>query len=179
MAVTILLLRGVNVGGVKLPMDQFRTLLTGLGLQQVQTYIQSGNAVFDDPGIGDTDRQIAAALRRDMGLNPALFLYSTAQFDAILADCPFVREGEAEGAKVHVFFRAPAAGLAPGPALDALQPFVTTERFVETPAAIYLHAPEGVGRSVWVEKAGRLLKDTTTARNWNTVRALSDMAKTV
>jgi uncharacterized protein (DUF1697 family) len=48
MPVRVALLRGVNVGGAnKLPMAGFRALLAGLGLGRVETYIQSGNAVFD------------------------------------------------------------------------------------------------------------------------------------
>ena len=47
MPVQIALLRGVNVGGNnKLPMRQFAATLEELGLQNVRTYIQSGNVVF-------------------------------------------------------------------------------------------------------------------------------------
>jgi uncharacterized protein (DUF1697 family) len=46
----IVLLRAVNVGGTgKLPMAAFRKLIDGLGYRNVETYIQSGNAVFDAP----------------------------------------------------------------------------------------------------------------------------------
>ena len=48
MGLWIALLRGVNVSGAgKLPMAEFRALLGGLGLGEVRTYIQSGNAVFE------------------------------------------------------------------------------------------------------------------------------------
>jgi len=55
MAVVIAMLRGVNVGGYrKLNMEALKTLCGGLGLRDVQTYIQSGNVVFredsGDPG---------------------------------------------------------------------------------------------------------------------------------
>ena len=43
----IALLRGINVGGhKKVPMAELRELLTKIGLENVQTYIQSGNVVF-------------------------------------------------------------------------------------------------------------------------------------
>ena len=54
----VALLRAVNVGGTKLPMADLRALLEGLGLTNVRTYLQSGNAVFD---AGD-DAEPAAAL---------------------------------------------------------------------------------------------------------------------
>jgi uncharacterized protein (DUF1697 family) len=51
----IALLRAVNVGGTgKLPMANFRALLLDLGYRNVETYIQSGNAVFDAPGSAAT-----------------------------------------------------------------------------------------------------------------------------
>ena len=43
----ILLLRGVNVSGANIvKMAEFRAFLSGVGLSDVETYIQSGNAVF-------------------------------------------------------------------------------------------------------------------------------------
>ena len=44
----IILLRGINVSGKnKLPMQDLRELLDGLGYLNVQTYIQSGNIILD------------------------------------------------------------------------------------------------------------------------------------
>ena len=41
------LLRGINVGGKnKVPMAELKALLEELGLEDVRTYIQSGNAIF-------------------------------------------------------------------------------------------------------------------------------------
>lgn len=170
----ILLLRGVNVGGNgKLPMAEFRETLAALGLGRVRSYIQSGNLVFDDAGLPDLQTRIAQALKAQFGLTSALFLYSAAEFDALMQACPFSSQGDADGAKVHVFYLD-----APSP-MDLAQamPFATTEQVLLTQSALYLFAPDGIGRSVLVEKLGRLLKVGVTARNWNTVRKLSEMAK--
>lgn len=172
MTKVILLLRGVNVGGVKLPMAEFRQMLSGLGLTSVQTYIQSGNAVFDDPGEAELGLRIGAAMREKFGLDPALFLLTAAEFDRVMTECPFAAQGGEAGARVHVFFlQAPAA-------LDqtALQALATSEEFTLTPRAFYLYAPDGIGRSVLVEKLGRHLKAVTTARNWTTMQRLQAMA---
>lgn len=65
----VALLRAVNVGGTsKLPMADLRTLLAGLGFKKVETYIQSGNAVFDATGSASTvHKSLAAALGKRMG----------------------------------------------------------------------------------------------------------------
>ena len=47
MARMVALLRAVNVGGRKLPMAEFRKQVAGLGWENVATYIQSGNVLFD------------------------------------------------------------------------------------------------------------------------------------
>ncbi len=58
----VLLLQGINVGGLKrMPMPNLQSLLAGLGLQSARTYIQSGNAVFTSP---ETER---AALGKLIG----------------------------------------------------------------------------------------------------------------
>src|SRR2546427_7774219 len=47
MPVIISMLRGVNVGGHNLiKMDALRALYESLGLQDPQTYVQSGNVIF-------------------------------------------------------------------------------------------------------------------------------------
>lgn len=168
----ILMLRGVNVGGVKLPMAGFRDMLAGLGLAGVQTYIQSGNAVFDDPGLPDLTQTISAGLRRSFGIDPAVFLYDQPTLAAIAAGCPYAAEGAADGAKVHVFFLAQPCGLT----ADHFAEWQTVERLSITDAALYLHAPEGVGRSKLAEMLGRRIKVPMTARNWNTVQALLALA---
>jgi uncharacterized protein (DUF1697 family) len=66
MKTLVALLRGINVGGKNtIPMSKLKSLLWSLGLQDVVTYIQSGNVVFRSPtgdarGIADDiERQIA------------------------------------------------------------------------------------------------------------------------
>lgn len=169
----ILLLRGVNVGGTgKLPMAGLRAALADLGLDRVQSHIQSGNLVFDDPGLPDLAGRVAFVLRDRFGLAPALFLFGAEEFDRILRDCPFSQPGAADGAKVHVYFLA-----TPSPADPAvLRGYAGTESLHLTDRALYLHAPEGIGRSALAERLPRLLGAVHTARNWNTVCAVRALA---
>lgn len=168
----ILLLRGVNVGGVKLPMAGFRDMLAGLGLGAVQTYIQSGNAVFDDPGVDGLAEKVTQGLQAGFGFAPELFLYTPTEFAAIAEECPYAAEGFADGSRVHVFFLARPCGFT---AADFAE-WVTVERLHITERAIHLHAPDGIGRSKLAEMIGRRVKVPMTARNRNTVQALLGMA---
>lgn len=165
----ILLLRGVNVAGAKLPMAEFRAALERLGLTAVQSYIQSGNLVFDDPGLPDLAARIAQALQDGFGLTSELFLYTPHEIARIAAACPY---GGDDGAKLHVFFLLRPCSLA----VADLAPWISTEQLTITPRAIYLSAPDGIGRSKLAEKLARVVKVPMTARNWNTVQALLTLA---
>lgn len=169
---TVLLLRGVNVSGAnRLPMPEFRVLLEELGLAQVETHLQSGNAVFDDPGVADLQARIAADMRVRFGFAPAMFFFDAATHAAIVGACPYKAEGAADPASVHVWYLAApvTADLAPVRAL------AQKERVTLTDRALYLHAPDGVGRSALVAKLERILGNTTTARNWRSVQAIATL----
>jgi uncharacterized protein (DUF1697 family) len=169
----ILMLRGVNVSGAnKLPMATFREMLAGLGFARVQTYIQSGNAVFLGEQAG-AEAQIAAGLQAGFGLRVPVFVLTLAEMAAVLAANPFAAEGEADGAKVHIVFLKGEAVLAPG--LEAFA--VKGERFHLGAGAFYLHTPQGFGTSKLAEKLPRFLKGEMTARNQRSALAILALAQ--
>jgi uncharacterized protein (DUF1697 family) len=167
MAKHILLLRGVNVGGVKLAMADLRAALADAGAQRVQTYIQSGNAVFDGP-VSQT--AIADCLKARTGLSPDLFIYDGVRFGELAAAGPYPAP---EGARVHLFFLSQPSDVDQ----QVLRDLARNESFTLTDEVLYLSAPDGIGRSVLVDQLPRLLGVAMTARNWNTVRALIGMAQ--
>jgi len=176
--VKILLLRGVNVGGAnRLGMPEFRIMLDELGLKSVETYIQSGNAAFVDPGLGDVAALIAEAMRPRFGFAPAMFLYDLAQYQKILAANPFATKAGPEGAAVHIHFLSePAKGLD----LAALRALAKPgEEIAQTDAAIYLCAPDGVGGSAMAAKLAAKVSVLMTARNQRSAQAVLAMAKTI
>ena len=172
MTTWIVLLRGVNVGGRnRLPMAALRELLAEVGFENVRTYIQSGNIVLDSP---DGDRDSVARLIRDViegrfGFAPHTFVLDVDAFDAAIAANPFP-EGEQDPKAVHFFFLAE-----PDPAadLDGLRELATQgEEFVLTERILYLHTPNGFGRSKLAERLHRFIGAETTARNYRSVRAI-------
>ena len=175
--VWVLLLRGVNVGAnIRLPMAGFRAMLGGLGLGSVQTYLQSGNAVFrSDLAAEALDSLISAAIAAQFGFRPALFLRTLSQVEAVLAANPYPL-GEDDPKTRHIFFLAEPA---PDTDLAALQALAQTEAFTLTDAAFYLFAPGGIGRSVLVQKLPRYLKVPHTARNLRSINAVADLARTL
>ncbi len=174
--IKVMLLRGVNVGGAnRLPMPEFRQMLTELGLGQVQTHIQSGNVVFADPGIADLEVQISTAMKDRFGFAPRLFILTLAQFDAVVAANPYA--AATDGSTVHVFFLDAAFPAAEATALTALAARDEAVHFTKT--AAYLQAPSGVGRSVLADKLSNTKKVGLTARNLNSVTAIAALTKTI
>ncbi|WP_236239329.1 DUF1697 domain-containing protein [Streptomyces sp. CC228A] len=176
------LLRGVNVGGArKVPMAELRTVLTGLGHQDVRTYLQSGNAVFStgsDAREEDLAADLEAALEERFGFHTDCLVRSGPSLRAVVDACPFPA-ADLEPRQLHVtYFSAP----------------VTPERFASVDRTaflpedfrlgvreVYLYAPDGLGRSKLADALARpaLLKGVTaTTRNWNTVVKLAEMAGT-
>ena len=165
------LLRGVNVSGAnRLPMAGFRELLATLGLDKVETYIQSGNAVFTG---GPPDAELAPALRAAIraahGFAPEVFLLRLPALQSAL-DHPF--GPEADPARIHAVFLAD-----PAPAFEEarLQALRQDEAWTLRPGLLLLHTPAGIGRSKLAEALPRALKAPQTARNLKTVAALAAM----
>ncbi len=177
MATWIALLRGINVGGRNiLPMKELVRDLESLGLEDVRTYIQSGNAVFraagEEPsGLGE---KIAATIEKRHGFRPQVLLLAAGELQDAIAANPFP-EAEAEPKSLHLSFLAAPP---PAPDLEALRAVKSpTERFHLTDRVFYLHAPDGIGRSKLAAKVEKRLGVPITARNWRTVSKLRQMTR--
>ena len=84
-------LRAINVGGHTVRMDRLRALFEELRLQKVETFIASGNVLFDTttkdiPGL---ERRIETRLARSLGFDVATFVREMATLPAVLANHPF------------------------------------------------------------------------------------------
>ncbi len=173
----IALLRGINVGGHhKLPMRDLRQLLTSLGLHNANTYIQSGNVVFQSERTETIAlaEEISAAIGRSHGFTPQIFILDVATLQEAMAANPFP-EGEAEPKTLHLFF---LDGVPLNPDLDALEAVrAENERFALVDQLVYLHAPDGIGRSKLAERVGRGWGVAVTARNWRTVSKVLALAQ--
>jgi uncharacterized protein (DUF1697 family) len=173
----IALFRGINVGGNHmLPMKDLKVLLEQSGCVDVQTYIQSGNAILRCPttDAAGLAAQITASVFRGHGFGPRVLLLTLRQLEGAVAGNPFP-EAEENPKSVHLFFLAERPKQ---PDLRALQALQATERFALKGDVFYLHTPEGFGISKLAGRVERLLGVEATARNWRTVKTLLQMAHT-
>lgn len=168
------LLRGVNVGGRKLPMAALRDGLAAAGCTDVETYIQSGNVVLRPPATADLDGWLSERIGELAGFDVPTVTRSAGELDAVVAGNPYP---QATGTQLHVVFHAAA----PDPSVVAS---VQHERFAPEACTLvgrdlYLFVPDGLGRAklpVALDQATRRAKAPPgTARNWNTVLRLQGM----
>jgi len=167
----VALLRGVNVGGNnKLPMADLRTSLTAIALENVRTYIQSGNVVFSSVlQASELQSQIEGVLSQQFSINTPVMVLQQETFLQIYNDNPFeIPDGIEKALQLYVLSEPATA-----PQLDKLAELKSpSEEFSLSEQCFYLYAPEGIGRSKLAEKAEKLLGVTTTTRNWRTATKL-------
>ena len=175
MTTYIALLRGINVGGHnKLPMRDLVQDLEALGLENVSTYIQSGNVVFQTPRIARAElaAEIGAAIEHRHGFRPQVLLLSLEDLATAVSQNPYP-QAIAEPKTLHFFFLETSP---PAPDLARLAAAQTErEQFALVDKVFYLHAPDGIGRSRLAQIVEKALGVATTARNWRTVSKLLDM----
>jgi uncharacterized protein (DUF1697 family) len=166
----VALLRGVNVGGkAKVPMAELKQELKDLGLEDVVTYIQSGNVVFRT-----TKKDAAAAIEKRIklnhGLNVTVITRTLPELRRIAKGNPFPK---ADTARLHVVFLAgrPKAGATLDPDRSPADEFRVKGR------EVYLHLPNGAGRTkLTLDYLERRLGVRGTQRNWNTLLKLIELA---
>jgi uncharacterized protein (DUF1697 family) len=175
----IALLRGINVGGRnKLPMRELVQLLEELELENVKTYIQSGNVVFQSKRTDQAKlaAEISEAIGESHGFTPQIFILDSEALQAAMAANPFP-EGEAEPKSLHLFF---LDAVPEDPDLSVLEAIKKeNERFELIDDVFYLHAPDGIGRSKLAERVGRGWDVSMTARNWRTVSKIMEIVTAV
>lgn len=177
----IALLRGVNVGGRnRVAMAELRQALAEDGFDAVRTLIQSGNVV-----LGSAERRadavadsIARTVERRFGFRPGVMALTPAELQAILADgpdgVPCPADPATDGRALHFWI---ASEPPTAPDLDSLRRLASpSETVMLKGRVLYLHAPDGIGRSKLVPGIERHVAPAMTGRNLNTMRKLLALA---
>lgn len=103
----IAFLRAINVGGHTVKMDALREIFVALGLANVETFIASGNVVFEAAeGAEALERRIEAKLREELGYLVATFIRTDAEVARIAAYVPFAEEVMERAQALNIAFMA-------------------------------------------------------------------------
>lgn len=172
----VALLRGINVGGNnKLPMAELRALCAELGWEKVETYIQSGNVVFEAKGgVAALETALEKEIERHFGLSISVIVRSAKDWPAHLSGNPFPKAAEDEPNRLMLGLpklvpNEDAAELLQERARDGEQVRLAGD-------ALWIHFPGGAGTSklspVLID---RLVGSPVTMRNWRTLLKLREM----
>src|ERR1700676_2326577 len=181
MAVLVSMLRGVNVGGHnKVSMGELRSLYESLGLQDAQTYVQSGNVVFrtKERNLAVLAKRIAEAIERRFGFRVDVIVRTPSELRDVIARNPFAKRRAVDPGKLLVTF------LANHPSAQArdqvLKINTDPEELHIDGREVYIYFPNGMGRSKlsW-PTIGKKLGTTGTGRNWNSVTKLLEIAEQI
>jgi uncharacterized protein (DUF1697 family) len=169
MTTYIAFLRGINVGGnTILPMSELRSICEKLGYQNVRTYIQSGNVLFESElSEEELMTSLEQALWQAKQKHIHVVIRTITELEKVAADNPFP---QAEPARVGVmFFSRPVEG-------NFLSDVSTTtgEEVKTGEREAYIYYPNGMGRSKL-----KMPKQAAegTVRNLNTIRKLVEISK--
>ena len=178
MQVIICLLRGVNLAGHnKIKMEDLRSLCDSLGLDDAQTYVQSGNVVFrsTERNLTRLAKRIGDAIEKKCGFRPGVILRTPLDLKEVIRTNPFARRRGLEASKLLVTFLPadPSSEVR-----DAVRNLETNPEEVRLHGReLYAYFPDGMGRSKLVPRMEKILKKSGTGRNWNTVTKLLALAE--
>lgn len=168
----IALLRGINVSGHRLiKMADLKSMFEGMGFGRVQTYIQSGNVLFESADDADAlRRRIEHEIEATFGFPVPVVLRTTAEFERILANCPFAALAEGESLYVALLADVPTQE-----GVDKLLACTSeTDEFRLVGREVYLLYRQKSHESMFTNNfLERKLSVAATSRNWQTMTRLA------
>jgi uncharacterized protein (DUF1697 family) len=170
------LIRGINVGGVVLKMEDLRQMMEELGFINVTTYIQSGNAIFQSnlTDTGKIAKQISEMIRERAGIEAAVIVKTSSELEKIVSKHPLAGEGEEKKLYVTVLSDDPGDN----EIAELTKVKSNIDKHLLQNHVVYSYYGEGYGNSRmsnnFLEKT---LKVRATTRNWNTMKKLNELMK--
>lgn len=170
------LLCGINVAGQKkVKMADLKKLYEEMGCENVRTYIQSGNVVFDSgANATPSEGEIEKAILKEFGFEVKVVNRSKEEMERVVKNNPFKKLDES---RLYVTFLADAVVES---MMEKIAPFAADgEEIVmsgKSGREIYLYLPDGYGRT---KLSNALIERkcgvAATTRNWRTVGVLCSM----
>ncbi|GAB6990016.1 DUF1697 domain-containing protein [Paenibacillus pini] len=177
MTIYIALLRGINVGGKNMiKMVELKRILGEMGLNRVQTYIQSGNVLFES---NEDEEQLRIRIEREIEVNfgfPVPVILRTAdELRSIAASCPFTQQEISEAEAASETESLYVSIMLEEPTLDKIERLAVyrneNENYRNNGREIYFLFRNSVRNSKLATHMHKL-DVPATVRNWKTIRKL-------
>ena len=168
-------LRGINVGGIRVPMAALKDCLADIGLENVRTYQQTGNVTFSS---GEPLRNlwptIEEALTSTFSYEAHVLLLPRTELDAVVSGYPFPPSDDHHRYAVLCASDQVAADLVDLALTAAHESGGDTERVAGGTRVVYWSCPKGSTLTTPFAKVlgQRRFRATTTSRNLNTLEKM-------
>lgn len=167
-----ILLRGVNVGGVKVTMAELRVAFADAGFGSVKTLLASGNVLVESDGPPKGVKATAErVLRETFGYEAWVLVYDLPQLEEIVDGYPFERDDDVQ--HPYVIFSEDGVSATELAATDELDPALEQVQ-LGPHGVLYWQVDRGATLTSKIGKASARAryKSTTTTRNLRTVEKL-------
>lgn len=172
----VAMLRGINVGGQKVvKMEALRAACSGAGLTNVQTYVQSGNVVFErvQGNTRSLEEDLRNLMKKEFGFDVTVVVRTGDELTSVIGELPILGK---DPDRLHVTFLSGEPSSIPAEKLERARS--GAEEYALRGREVYLFCPNGYGTT---KLSNTFLEDvlgvSATTRNWRTVNALSAMTK--
>jgi uncharacterized protein (DUF1697 family) len=166
-------LRAVNVGGRVVKMQALKSALESMGLDDVESFIASGNLVFASKGGKGLDAKIAAGLEKACGFEVPVFVRTIEEVAAAAAHDPFPNRDAARFPTYLVGFLSKNLDAAGVERISSLE--TPEDRFhVRGRDFWWLSKHHQARPAITGRQLERALGQPTTLRNVNTVRRMAE-----
>lgn len=171
------LLRGINVTGHNsIKMAELRSLYESLGFENVRSYIQSGNVLFQTKKQSDKslEEKISLEIKRAFGHEVSVLILNRERLADAIEKNPFAGKKHIDTKHLHFTFLKSDPDVSAMKEIEARK--LDSEEIALIGNVLYLHFPKGYGNTklnnTFLE---RKFKVVTTTRNWRTTHKLLDM----
>jgi uncharacterized protein (DUF1697 family) len=174
MTIYIALLRGINVGGNNIiKMQDLKNLLLDCGLENVSTYIQSGNIVFrSEKSAEQVQNLIEQEIKHKYGYSINVIIRTASEWDRIMKACPYPTDSLGEGESVHLILLEKEISKENSELLLQFQS--DTEKCFINRKEVYLHLRISILDSKITKQLPKLGVQMT-SRNWKTIKKIESL----
>ncbi|NHM30905.1 DUF1697 domain-containing protein [Neobacillus terrae] len=173
MTIYIALLRGINVGGNNIiKMKDLKKMFFNMGIKKVETYIQSGNIVFQSDNAAEKLQSlIHEEIKNTFGFSVPVILRTAAEWNEVMRNCPY-QEDLKEGESIHLTL------LDKEPLIEVIEQLLRfkseSEECYIRGKDVYLYLRKSILDSK-ISNQLQKLKVPVTSRNWKTIKKLEAM----
>ncbi|KQO22543.1 hypothetical protein ASF10_09225 [Flavobacterium sp. Leaf82] len=177
MQIYIAFLRGINISGHKIiKMESLRTILAELPIENISTYIQSGNIIFTSnlTNISDLENQIANCIEKHFGYQVSVLVLTLEELQKCVEKNPDPDHNLSDPTQPYVTF------LSKKPTTSDLDNFqkidFQNDKHITINKVLYIiYANPGGNSKLSNTIIENKLNVKATTRNWKTINKLIDL----